>query len=106
MDQTKPPTAKVPGKRKIFTSDFKKEAVARLKISTNVSALAVELDVRRNQLYKWQAQLDASGPSSTMKSPGRPSTVAESELARLRRDNARLEMENAILKKAEAYFRR
>lgn len=106
MDQTKPPTSKVPGKRKSFTSDFKKEAVARLKTSTNVSALAVELDVRRNQLYKWEAQLEASGPESTMKSPGRPSAAAESELARLRRDNARLEMENAILKKAEAYFKR
>ncbi|MDB5959532.1 MAG: transposase [Massilia sp.] len=106
MDQTNPPTIKVPGKRKSFTSKFKKEAVAKLETSTNVSLLAVELGIRRNQLYKWQKQLQASGPDATMKSPGRPPAKAESEVTRLRRDNARLEMELAILKKAEAYFRR
>jgi transposase len=105
MDKTKPPTPKVPGKRKSFTSSFKIEAVARLKITSNVTQLAEELGIRRNQLYKWQAQLDAGGPESMMKSPGRPPLVAESEVARLRRDNARMEIELAILKKAEAYFK-
>ncbi|MDB5958797.1 MAG: hypothetical protein JWP59_91 [Massilia sp.] len=106
MDQTKPPTPKVPGQRKSFPSSFKIDAVAKLKTASNVSLLAEELGVRRNQLYKWQKQLDEGGPESMRKSPGRPPLVAESEVARLRRDNARLEMELAILKKAQAYFRR
>lgn len=106
MDQTKPPTSKVPGQRKKFTSDFKKDAVAKLKTSSNVSLLAVELGVRRNQLYKWQDLLGASGPESAMKSPGRPPVSEESEIARLRREKAQLELEVAILKKAQAYFTR
>lgn len=106
MDQTKPPTLKVPGQRKKFTSDFKKDAVAKLKTTANISSLAVELGVRRNQLYKWQELLGTSEPESAMKSPGRPSLSEESEVARLRREKAQLELEVAILKKAQAYFTR
>jgi len=48
MDDTKTPAAK----RTIHTSDFKKRAVARLKQEGNATALALELGVPRNQLYK------------------------------------------------------
>lgn len=105
MDNAKPPTPKVPGKRHSFSSDFKKEAVARLKSTSNVSALAEELGVRRNLLYKWEKQLEAVGPAATMRSPGRPLASELSELDRLRKANAQLELENAILKKAQAYFK-
>lgn len=105
MDTIKPPTPKVPGKRHSFSSDFKKEAVARLKSTTNVSALAEELGVRRNLLYKWEKQLEAVGPGAKMRSPGRPPASEDSELDRLRKANERLELENAILKKAQAYFK-
>lgn len=87
-----------------FTNEFKAQAVARLKDCNNVTALALELGVRRNQLYKWARRLEQVGPEKAFKAPGRPKVEAEDELTRLRRENARLEMENAILKKAEAYF--
>ena len=106
MDQTKPPTSAVPGQRKKFSSDFKKDAVAKLRTTANVSLLAVELGVRRNQLYKWQELFEVSGPDAAMKSPGRPPLSEESEIARLRREKAQLELEIAILKKAQAYFTR
>jgi transposase len=105
MDNTKPPTEKIAGERKSFSSEFKKEAVARLKSTANASALAVELGVRRNQLYKWEKQSDAAGAGVAMRSPGRPPRADESAVDRLRRENKRLEMENAILKKAGAYLK-
>lgn len=91
---------------KVFTTEFKINAVARLKASGNVTALALELGVRRNQLYKWAKRLDALGPEKAFRQPGRPPAAEEDELTRLRRENQRLEMENTILKKAEAYFAR
>lgn len=105
MDNTKPPEPKIAGERKSFSSEFKKEAVARLKTTDNVTALAVELGVRRNQLYKWQKQADAAAAGATLRPPGRPPRADESEVDRLRRENSRLEVENAILKKAGAYLK-
>jgi transposase len=90
--------------RKRYSKAFKEQAVARLKETDNATALALELGVRRNQLYKWAKLLEELGPKKGLKGPGRPSIEQEDELTRLRRENARLEMENAILKKAEAYF--
>jgi transposase len=91
----------------VFTPEFKINAVARLKASDNVTALALELGVRRNQLYKWEKRLDALGPEKAFRpQAGRPPAVEEDELTRLRRENQRLAMENTILKKAEAYFAR
>lgn len=105
MDNTKPPEAKTPGERRSFSSEFKQDAVARLKLTNNASALAVELGVRRNQLYKWEKQADAVSGGAKLRSPGRPPRADESEVERLRRENSRLETENAILKKAGAYLK-
>lgn len=102
MDETSPDKPEP----KRFTKAFKEQAVARLKQTENATVLALELGVRRNQLYKWAKQLEERGPEKAFREPGRPRAEAEDELSRLRRENARLEMENAILKKAEAYFAR
>jgi len=102
MDDTKTPAAK----RTIHTSDFKKRAVARLKQEGNATALALELGVPRNQLYKWAKRLEEAGTDKAFKGPGRPAGVEEDELAKLRRENERLKLENTILKKAEACFAR
>jgi transposase len=104
MDMTKPTSAVSRGAPQIYTNEFKHNAVARMKTCDSVSALALELGVRRNQLYKWAKLLDSGGLGGTFKSPGRPPLEAESELERLRRENTRLELENNILKKAGAYF--
>ena len=88
------------------TKEFKKNAVARLKENGNATALALELGVRRNQLYKWAKDFELNGPEKAFKDPGRPAVKDEDEVTRLRRENARLELENTILKKAEAYFAR
>lgn len=104
MDKTKSTTAAVPGAPQVHTNEFKHAAVARMKTCDSVSALALELGVRRNLLYKWAKVLEAGGPGDTFRSRGRPPIEAESEVERLRRENTRLELENNILKKAQAYF--
>jgi transposase len=51
-------------KRQSFTREFKLEAVRLLEASGRSAAeVARELGIRRNQLYKWQEQLQAKGNS-------------------------------------------
>ena len=91
---------------KTYTKEFKQEAV-RLMESTDKPAaeVAMELGIRRNQLYKWKQQLALKGEAA-FSGGGRPSTDNQSELASLKRENERLKEENEILKKAAAYFAR
>ena len=90
-------------RRQRFTREFKLEAVRLLKLRQKpATQLALELGVQRNRLYKWQAQVKAG--RLLHGGPGRPRREEESELSRLRRENARLKEERDILKKAAAYF--
>jgi transposase len=96
-----------PAPRAKFTDEFKRTAVARLRESgTNATLLALELGIRRNQLYKWAKTLDALEPGKSLKAPGRPPASEESEIARLRRELARAQQELAVLKKFDAYLTR
>ena len=91
-------------KRPSFTKEFKLEAVRLLERGEKSAAdLARELGIRRNQLYKWQEQLTAQGKADAFPGHGRRAG-SEAEVARLRRENERLQEENAILKKAAMYF--
>ena len=93
-------------KRTTYTKEFKREAVRLLESGdTDGSALARELGIRRNMLYKWQKEIQDKGESA-FAGPGRKPASQESELARLKRENQRLQEENEILKKAAAYFAR
>jgi transposase-like protein len=93
-------------KRKRFTKEFKLEALRLLEQGNKSGAvLARELGVRRNQLYKWRREVQIRGKNGAFKGPGRNAHKDNvSELTVLKRRVARLEEENAILKKAEAYF--
>ena len=91
---------------KTYTREFKQEAV-RLMETTDRPAteVAMELGIRRNQLYKWKQQLAVKGEAA-FTGGGRPKTGSQSELALLKRENGQLREENEILKKAAAYFAR
>lgn len=95
-------------KRKRYTKEFKLEAVRLFEQGDQVGAeLARELGVRRNQLYKWKAELGGKGEDRAFRGPGRNAAMdTQSELTQLRRKLAKLEEENTILKKAAAYFAR
>ena len=91
--------------RTTFSTEFKREAVLLLdKGDKEAAQLARELGIRRNQLYKWKAEIDTHG-SSAFPGSGRWQKPQD-KTARLEKEVARLEEENEILKKAARYFAR
>jgi transposase len=89
-----------------FTKEFKLEAIRLMETSQRPpSEIAMELGIRRNQLYKWKDQLAEHGDAA-FKAKGRPRKEDQSELTLLQQENARLKTEVEILKKAAAYFAR
>ena len=91
-------------KRKTFSEAFKREAVRLLEQGEkSPSDLAIDLGIRRNQLYKWQAQIQKHGDDAFQGSGRRPADPND-EVTRLRKELAELKEENEILKKAAAYF--
>lgn len=90
---------------KTYTKEFKQEAIRMMEESGRPAAeIAMELGIRRNQLYKWKEQLQSQTEQAFSGSRGRPKKENQSELTTLRRENERLKEELEIIKKAAAYF--
>ena len=91
-------------KRQRFTKEFKLEAVRLLKQADRPAAeVALELGIRRNQLYKWRDEIEEKGEGA-FRGGGRKPSNQEDELHRLRRELEQVKQERDILKKAAAYF--
>lgn len=89
---------------KTFTPEFKLEALRLMEQSNRpASEVAMQLGIRRNQLYKWKEQMSKTGNVPTAKR-GRPKKEDQSELVTLRQEIKRLKEENEILKKAAIFF--
>lgn len=88
--------------RRHFDAAFKAEAVRLCKVGDRtIGQVASDLDLTETSLREWvrRADIDAGdGP------PGALTTDERAELAQLRRENKRLQMEREILKKAAAFF--
>lgn len=97
------------GKRrpyKTYTKAFKLEALRLMETSDRpTSEIAMQLGIRRNQLYKWKEDMQKKGDVATHKR-GRPRKEDQSELATLRQELKRVKEENDILKKAAKFFAR
>ena len=97
------------GKRrpyKSYTKEFKLEAIKLMSESGRpASEIAMELGIRRNQLYKWQEQLGSRGDFA-FAGRGRPKKEDQSQLSKLKQENERLKEEVEILKKAAVFFAR
>lgn len=92
--------------RTTYSSEFKREAVCLLERGDKeTSQLARELGIRRNQLYKWKAEIDQHGGDAFPGKGGRPKTGINDTSA-LEAEVKRLREENEILKKAAMYFAR
>lgn len=88
-----------PKPRRRYTAEFKAQAIALLETGKPVSQLAQELGISDNLLYSWRlASQRAQGGSEGPQAEG--ARDAADELRALRRELARLKMENDILKKA------
>lgn len=84
-----------------FTREFKLEAVRLAAVDGRPKAqIARQLGIRVNQLRKWRMEFEAENarPNST-KPP-----VPTDDVEHMRREIARLRVENEILKKAAIYF--
>ena len=86
--------------RRTFSPEFKAEAVRLAESSdTSLATIAQQLGIGRWVLRRW---VDAARPSPRASG----AEEAQSELARLRRENLQLKLERDILKKATAFFAR
>ncbi len=93
----------MPRTRRRFTAEFKSEAVKLAEESgRSLQAIAGELGVHANQLRGWRNEHLAAGSAEAL---SRQKAEA-AELARLKRENRRLEQENEILERAAAFFAR
>ena len=85
--------------RKTYSKEFKLEAV-RLAQERGFTQTARDLGINTNLIHKWRARLEQDRERAF---PGQGNPRDE-ELARLERENKRLQEENAILKKAVGIF--
>ena len=86
-----------------YTLEFKLEALRQIGAGQSVAVVAATLGVASNTLHNWlkaQREGKLGGPGS------KPVSPEQMELARLRAELARKNMELDILKKAAAYFAR
>jgi transposase len=89
---------------KTYPKEFKLEALRLMEESDRpASEIAMELGIRRNQLYKWKEQMAKRGEVPSSKR-GRPRKENLSELAKLKQELKQVKEENEILKKAAVFF--
>jgi transposase len=90
-------------KRKMYTAEFKREAVSLITDhGDGVSEAARNVGLHANRLRKWKRKLAQQGEKA-LPGNGRPSPEPEAR-HRLRQANTRLRMAREILKKAALFF--
>lgn len=96
MTKKKVPT-QAKAERKRHSPEFKQQALLRA-VKDGVTTAARDLGLEPAQLYAWRAKAHQHGQDAETLQ------LQQSEVTRLKRELARLEEENAFLKKAAAYF--
>ncbi|MWJ29519.1 transposase [Halomonas sp. ZH2S] len=85
-----------------YTDEFREGAVKlAIESDQSVAQTARELGINVNTLHTWINKYQEQLPSGSAKQEGQH---LYDELKQLRRENARLKEERAILKKAAAFF--
>jgi transposase len=86
--------------RRVFTEEFKRDAVRLAQERGNIAEVARDLGVHETVLSRWKKRLETA-PERPFPGHGNPQDL---QLAQLKRENARLKEENEILKKAVGIF--
>ena|SRR5829696_6471224 len=88
------------GKRKRYSAELQEQLVRLVRAGRTPEELAKEFEPSAQAIRNWvrQAELDEGTRTDGLK------TEERQELARLRRENARLKEEREILSKAAAWF--
>ena len=84
-------------KRKRYSAEFRAQAVELVQNGRPVKEVAQELEIEPSCLYSWLRKAAGQGGGVA---PADGSGADAAELKRLRRENQKLQLENAILKKA------
>ena len=91
-------------KRRSFSDEFKAEVVALVRQGDkSFAAICRHLDLTPSAVQRW---VDKAEQTETTAASGALSEDERAELARLRRENQRLQKERELLKKATAFFAR
>jgi transposase-like protein len=89
-------------KVKSYTREFKLKALLRWKAGERVEAVARDVGVRADQLYRWRRRYEAGGPEGLRegggrprewKSPGSPAASSDRRIAELERQLGRQAVE-------------
>ncbi len=93
------------GKRRHFSRSFKLDVLHRIESSgLSCNRVALDLGLDPSVVRRWRRQLAREGSDSF---PGSGNVLSsEAAYRALERENTRLRMENEILKKAHAFFRK
>lgn len=83
--------------RKKYSPQFKDQVLERAE-REGVRQVAKDLGIAESQIYSWRAQIKKGGDSLENQK------LQNAEMAKLKRDVARLTDENAFLKKVAVYF--
>jgi transposase len=94
MNEKSPKQEKV---RQKYSPQFKDQAVERAE-KDGVPQVAKDLGIAESMLYYWRAQKNKGG--NTIENQ----KLQHAEMAKLKRENERLQEENAFLKKVATYF--
>jgi transposase len=87
--------------------EFRQPAVELARAGhTPLAKLAKDLRISESCLRNWMADADADADADDNGSATRLTSAEKKELAELRREKRRLELENEILKRAAAFFAR
>jgi transposase len=86
----------MPTQLKVYTEEFKRQAVRLARERGNIAQAARDLGIKDTTLQGWKSRMDKT-PDNPIPADDNPS---DAELARLQRENARLKEEVEILKKA------
>lgn len=88
--------------RKQYTDEFKRDAVRMMRErgTRTVTQVADDLGIATNLLHQWSRRLDKDAVAKR----NDEGETLEQEVRRLRKENERLRLEKAILKKAAAFF--
>jgi transposase len=99
---TAPKTGASP--RRIFTEEFKREAVRLATERGNVSAVARDLGIQESVLGRWKRAVQNVATTPHLKAFPGQGNPRDEEMAKLQRELARLKEDNEILKKAVGIF--
>ena len=89
--------SKIPAVRNNYTAQFKEQALERADCD-GIPTVAKDLGLAESILYSWRSKRRQTDQ------PFQEQKLQQAEMSLLKRENARLEEEEAFLKKAAAYF--